>query len=110
MLIYYTASDCGAIESAIGLATTPDLPRVLPRLEWFEAQVFEEGGVKVIAAMVPAPLGFFKMEKEEFGAHATQLSEAELGKAPEALNAIDVVFAARKFVLMMVDAPVFIAA
>jgi len=48
--------------------------------------------------MIPAPLRFFKVKKEEFRAHAAQLEEAELGVAPKALDAVDVVFAADKLV------------
>ena len=60
--------------------------------------------------MIPAPLRFFKVKKEELRAHAAQLNEAELGVAPKALDAVDVVFAAGKLVFVVMNAPVFVTA
>src|SRR5450759_1791083 len=60
--------------------------------------------------MIPAPLRFFKVKKEEFRANAAQLDEAELGVAPKALDAVNVVFAAGKLVFVVMNAPVFVTA
>ena len=59
--------------------------------------------------MVPTPFGFFEVEEKVVGTDATQLEEAKFAVAPEALDAIDVIFAARELVLMMVDAVMLVA-
>ena len=58
--------------------------------------------------MVPTPFGFFEVEEKVMGTDAAQFGEAQFGKAPEALDAIDVFFAARELILMMVDAVVLV--
>src|SRR5450432_2001438 len=60
--------------------------------------------------MIPTPLRFFEVKKEELRAHAAQLEEAELGVAPKALDAVDVVFAADKLVFVVMNAAVFVTA
>src|SRR5471030_563832 len=60
--------------------------------------------------VIPAPFGFFEMEEEELGSDATQLDEAKLGVAPEALDAVDVVLATGELVFMVMNAPVFVTA
>ena len=59
--------------------------------------------------MVEAPFAFFEMEEEAILAHTAQFEEAKLGVAPEAFDAVDVVFAAGKLVLVMMNAVVFAA-
>ena len=59
--------------------------------------------------MVPTPFGFFEVEEKVLGTDAAQFGEAQPGEAPEALDAIDVIFAARELVLMMVDAAMLVA-
>ena len=59
--------------------------------------------------MVPTPCGFFEVEEKVVGPDAAQFGEAQLGEAPEALDAIDVIPAARELVLMMVDAVMLVA-
>ena len=61
-------------------------------------------------AVIEAPLGFLEVEDEEFGADAAELGEAQLGEAPEAFDAVDVVLSARELVLVMMDAVVLVAA
>ena len=60
--------------------------------------------------MVPTPFGFFKVKQEKLLAHTPQFGEAELGKAPEALDAVDVVLAPGKLVFVVENAVVFVAA
>ena len=60
--------------------------------------------------MVPTPFGFFEVEEKVLSTNATQFGEAQFGKAPEALDAIDVIFAAGKLVLMMVDTVMLVTA
>ncbi len=59
--------------------------------------------------MIPAPFRFFEMKEEEFPANAPQLEEAKLGVAPKALDPVDMVLAAGKFVFVVMNAPVFVA-
>ena len=54
--------------------------------------------------MVPAPLAFEQVSKEVGFAQAPHLGHAEFGEAPERFDAVDVVFTARKLVLVVVDA------
>ena len=60
--------------------------------------------------MIPAPFGFLEVEKEELLANAAQLDEAKLGVAPEALDPVDVIFSAGEFILMVMNAMVFVTA
>ena len=60
--------------------------------------------------MIPTPFRFLEMEKEELWANATQLDEAKLGVAPKAFDPVDVVLAAGKLVLVVVNASVFVTA
>ncbi len=60
--------------------------------------------------MVEAPLTFLEVEEEAIRTDAAQLEEAELGEAPEAFDAVDVVFTPGKFVAMVMDAVVVVAA
>ena len=60
--------------------------------------------------MIPTPFGFFEVKQEELLAHAPQFGEAELGKAPEALDAVDVVPATGELVFVVEDAVMFVAA
>ena len=60
--------------------------------------------------MVPKPFRFLEVEEKVLGTDAAQFGETQFGKAPEALNAIDVIFAAGELVLVMVDAVMLIAA
>ena len=59
--------------------------------------------------MVPTPFRFLEVEEKVFGTDAAQLGETQFGKAPEALNAIDVIFSAGELVLVMVDAVLLVA-
>jgi len=74
--------------------------------------------------MIPAPLGFFVVKKEVFGADAPEFGERELGETPEALDAVDgsptrqpplfpsassVILAAGELVLVMMNTVVFVA-
>jgi len=60
--------------------------------------------------MIPTPFRFLEVEEKVLGTDAAQFGEAQLGKAPEALDAIDVVFSAGELVLVMVDAVMLVAA
>ncbi len=59
--------------------------------------------------MIPAPLRFFEMKEEEFGPDSTEFNETEFSIAPKAFDAVHMVLAAREFVVVMVNAPVFVA-
>ena len=59
--------------------------------------------------MVPTPFGFFEVEEKILGTDAAQFGQTQFGKAPEALDPIDVIFAARELVLVMVDAVMLVA-
>ena len=59
--------------------------------------------------MAPTPFGFFQVEEKVLGPDAAPFGEAQFGKAPEAFAAMDVIFAAGKLVLMMVDAGMLVA-
>ena len=52
----------------------------------------------------------FEMKEEELRTDSTEFDEAKFGIAPKALDPVHMVFTARKFVLVVVDAPVFVAA
>ena len=60
--------------------------------------------------MVPTPFGFFEVEEKVLGTDAAQFGEAQRGEAPEALDAIDVIFSAGELILVMVNAVVLVAA
>lgn len=53
--------------------------------------------------MAEAPPAVLEVEQEEVPAHAAQLEEAELGEAPEALDAVDVRLTPDEFVGLVVD-------
>ncbi len=59
--------------------------------------------------MIKAPLAFFEVDEEAIATHAVELGEPGFGKAPEALDAVDVVLAAGELVNLMVNAMVTIA-
>ena len=59
--------------------------------------------------MAPTPFGFFEMEDKVLSPDAAQFSKAQLGEAPEAFDAVDVIPAARELVLVMVDAVMLVA-
>jgi hypothetical protein len=59
--------------------------------------------------VIETPLTFFEVEKEAVFADTAQLEEAELGVAPEGLEAIDVIFATGELVFVVIDAVVFVA-
>ena len=87
------------MEEASFFPFTRFFARALVTIEGFRAEVFEKEEVKIIGTMVPTPFGCLEVEEEVFGPDA-----AQFGKAPEALNAIDMIFAAGELVLRMVDA------
>ena len=62
--------------------------------------------ITVLPAVVKAPFTLLKVEQEPVVAHAVEFGQACLGKAPEALDAVDVVFAPGKLVGFVVDAAV----
>ena len=57
--------------------------------------------------MIPAPLGFFEVARELVGANPALFSQPRLGKAPEGFDAVDVAFAPREFVFMVMHAMMF---
>ena len=59
--------------------------------------------------MVSTPVQFLKVEEKVVGTDSTQFSEAQFGEAPEAFDAIDVIFAARELILMMMNAVMLVA-
>lgn len=59
--------------------------------------------------MIPAPLAFEEVGKEDLFANALHLGHAQLGIAPEAFNAIDVVLSPGELVVVMMDAVVLVA-
>ena len=61
-------------------------------------------------AMVPSPLAFLEVKKKSILLNATEFGHPEFSKTPEAFNAIDVVLATDKFVLMVMHPVVLIAA
>ena len=62
--------------------------------------------IAVFFAMVKAPLTFFEVDEEAVPAHAVELGKPSFGKAPEALDAVNVVFASGELVDLMVEAVV----
>jgi len=54
--------------------------------------------------MIEAPFAFLEVEKEAILAYAAELEEAELGVAPKAFDPVDVILAAGKLVLVMMNA------
>ena len=60
--------------------------------------------------MIPAPLTFLEVQQEFFPPHPSEFGQPEFSEAPETLNAVDVVLAARELVLMMMHAVVFVTA
>ena len=60
--------------------------------------------------MVPTLFRFLEVEEKVLGTDAAQFGETQFGKAPEALDAVDVIFAASELVLVMVDAVMFVTA
>ncbi len=60
--------------------------------------------------MIPAPFRFLEMKTEELLANATQLDEAKLGVAPEALDPVDMVLSAGELIFMVRNAMVFVPA
>ena len=99
-----------AIEAQFALLQEPVkvLLWVLPRLERICSTYFEEGLIDVVLSVVESPFAFLKMKQEHILPHSAQFCKAELRIAPKALNAIDVVLSSGEFVLVMVDAVVFV--
>ena len=60
--------------------------------------------------MIPAPLRFFEVEEEELWPDAAELNETKFGITPKAFDAVDMILSTGEFIVVMVDAPVFIAA
>ena len=63
--------------------------------------------VKIIVSIVEAPLAFFEVKVKRVSRHAIELLQSALGKAPEALDAINVTRAKAEFVVTMLDSQVF---
>ena len=59
-----------------------------------------------MVAVIEAKFCFFQMERKGAFAHAVKLRQAVLGKAPKALDAVDVIRPNGKFVLPVMDAKV----
>ena len=59
--------------------------------------------------MIKAPFGFFEMVQEVIDANTAQLCQAELGKAPKGLDAIDVSAAPGEFIGMVMNAVVLVS-
>ena len=59
--------------------------------------------------MIEAPFGFLEVVIEEIPSHSPQLRQAELGEAPERLDAVDVFFAPGELVVMMMNSVVLVA-
>src|SRR5260221_10975534 len=55
-------------------------------------------------AMVPTPLTFFEVNKEFIFANAVKFKEAMLSEAPKGFDAVDMILAPGKFVLVVMDA------
>ena len=60
--------------------------------------------------MVPTPFRFLEVKEKVVGTDAAQFGEPKFGKAPEALDAIDVVFSAGELILVMVDTVMLVTA
>jgi hypothetical protein len=60
--------------------------------------------------MIPTPFRFFEVKKKKCLADPALCDEAKFDVAPEALDAVDVIFAAGKLVFVMVNASMFITA
>src|SRR2546423_8980047 len=60
--------------------------------------------------MVPAPFGFLEVEKEELRPDSTQFDETKFGITPKAFDAVDMILSTGEFIVMMIDAPVPVAA
>ena len=60
--------------------------------------------------MIPAPLGFFEMEKEELWTDSPEFNETKFGVTPKAFDAVNMIFSTGEFVVMMIDAPMLVAA
>ena len=60
--------------------------------------------------MISKPLRFFEVPKEKLPSHAALFDEAEFGKAPKTLDAVDVVFSTGELVFVVMGAVVFVAA
>src|ERR1700722_16223600 len=72
-------------------------------------EIGEQKRVNFRTSMIETPFTFFEVKEKAIWANATQFEEAELREAPEAFDAVDMVFAPGEFVLMMMDAMVLIA-
>jgi len=57
--------------------------------------------------MIKAPLALFQVQVKSCRWHAVGLLQAPLGKAPEALDAVDVALAVSKLVSTMIDPVMF---
>ena len=60
--------------------------------------------------MIPAPFRFLEVKKEEFRPDAAQFDETEFGITPEALDPVDVIFAAGKLVFVVMNAMMLVTA
>jgi hypothetical protein len=57
--------------------------------------------------VIPPPFGFLEVERELVRAHAPLLRQARLGEAPKESDAVDMAFAPRKFVFLMMHQLMF---
>jgi hypothetical protein len=64
--------------------------------------------MEIIAALVPASLGFFEVKEGLVLADAAEFYQAGLGLGPEAFDAVEVLRAPGQFVFLAVDAIVLV--
>ena len=61
-------------------------------------------------SVIETPFGFLEVDDEGIGADAAEFSQAQFGETPEALDAVDVVFAPSELVLLVMNAVVLVTA
>ena len=56
-----------------------------------------------MVSVIPTPLAFLEVDEELFFSDTFEFHHTILGKAPERLDSIDMVFASHKFIFMVVN-------
>ena len=72
-------------------------------------EVSQQGLVLVVVAIFVSPFGFLEVQVEGVSWHTLELSQADLGQPPEAVDTVDVDSSPGELVAGMIDAEMAIA-
>ena len=75
--------------------------------DWILSEQIEQLFVKVIVPIVEAPFAFLEVKVKRMIWHTVELLQSSFGKAPKALNPVDMTAARCKLIGAVIDAKVF---